>query len=56
VNSPSIAFVPIAFLTIIGVLLVALGLFVGGEIELVIVSMVPLAIAGVLGVFTDRRR
>jgi hypothetical protein len=56
VNSTSIAFVPIVFLTIIGVLLVVLGLFVGGEIELVIVGLVPLAIAGVLGVIADRRR
>ena len=55
-NSTSIAFVPIAFLTIFGVLLVLLGPFVGGEIELVIVGLVPLAIAGVLGVFADRRR
>lgn len=55
-NTASMAFLPITFLAIIGALLVVLGLFVGGEIEMVIVGLIPLTLAGVLGVLVDRRR
>jgi hypothetical protein len=56
VNTTSVAVVPITLLAMVGILLVSLGLFTGGAVQLVIVGLVPLAIAGVLGVIADRRR
>lgn len=54
-NATSPASLPIVVPTVIGLLLVVLGLFVGGDINLVIAGLVPLALAGVLGVVAGRR-
>jgi hypothetical protein len=56
VNTTSIAIVPITLLAMVGILLIILGIFAGGAVQLVVVGLVPLALAGVLGVITDRRR
>lgn len=46
---------PVAALTILGILLAVLGLFVGGSVELVIIGLVAIAVAGVLQVAGARR-
>ncbi|HEU4671287.1 MAG TPA: hypothetical protein VFS32_00130 [Candidatus Limnocylindrales bacterium] len=46
---------PIAALTVLGILIAVLGLFVGGSVELVIVGLVALAVAGVLDIAARRR-
>ena len=47
---------PVAALTILGNLLAVLGLFVAGNIQLVIVGLVAIFAAGVLQVLGARRR
>jgi hypothetical protein len=46
---------PVAALTVLGVLIAVLGLFVGGSVELVIVGLAAIAVAGVLQVAGSRR-
>jgi hypothetical protein len=46
---------PVAALTVLGILLAVLGLFVGGSVELVIIGLVAIAVAGVLQVAGARR-
>ncbi len=46
---------PVTALTVLGILLTVLGLFVGGSIELVIIGLIALAFAGVLEVAAKRR-
>jgi len=41
---------PVAALTVIGILLVVLGLFAAGSLELIVLGVVAVAIAGVLQV------
>jgi hypothetical protein len=45
---------PVAALSVIGILLAVLGLFVGGSVELVVIGLVALAVAGVLQVLGQR--
>ena len=47
---------PVAALTILGILLAVLGLFVAGNIQLVIVGLVAIFAAGLLQVLGARRR
>jgi mannose/fructose/N-acetylgalactosamine-specific phosphotransferase system component IIC len=47
---------PIAALTILGILLAVLGLFVGGSIQLTVVGLITVAVAGVLDVALRRSR
>ena len=47
--------IPVAALTALGVLIAVLGLFVGGSIELVVIGLVAIAVAGVLQVTGTRR-
>jgi hypothetical protein len=46
---------PVAALTGLGILIAVLGLFVGGSVELVVIGLVAIAVAGVLQVATMRR-
>jgi hypothetical protein len=46
---------PLAALTIIGILLVVLGLFVAAEIGLVVLGLTSLAVAALLGAVAARR-
>ena len=48
-RSNDIAIIPIGALTLVGVLLIALGLFAAGSIELVALGLGSLVIAAVLG-------
>ena len=47
--------VPVAALTVLGVLLAVLGLFVGGSVELVVIGLIAIAVAGVLQVVGTQR-
>jgi hypothetical protein len=47
---------PVAALTILGILIAVLGLFVGGSVQLLVVGLVTLAVAGVLDVAQRRAR
>ena len=49
------ASLPVMALTILGILIAVLGLFVGGNIELTIVGLVTIAVAGLLQVLGQRR-
>lgn len=46
---------PVAALTGLGILIAVLGLFVGGSVQLVIVGLLAIAVAGVLQVAATRR-
>jgi hypothetical protein len=46
---------PVAALTVIGILLVVLGLFAAGSLELIVLGVVAVAIAGILQVAGARR-
>ncbi len=46
---------PIWALTALGILIVVLGLFVGGSVELVVVGLAAIAVAGILEVLRARR-
>jgi hypothetical protein len=46
---------PIAALTTIGIVLAVLGLLVGGGIQLVIIGLIAIAVAGLLQVLAIRR-
>ena len=46
---------PVAALTVLGILLAVLGLFVGGSVELVAIGLVAIFGAGVLQVAGNRR-
>ncbi len=46
---------PVAALTILGVIVAVLGLFVGGSVELVVLGLAAIAVAGVLQVLEHRR-
>ncbi len=46
---------PVAALTVLGILLAVLGLFVGGSVELVVIGLIAIAVAGVLQVAGARR-
>jgi hypothetical protein len=47
--------IPVAALTVLGVLIAVLGLFVGGSVELVVIGLIAIAVAGVLQVAGTRR-
>jgi hypothetical protein len=47
--------IPVAALTVLGILLAVLGLFVGGSIELVVIGLIAITMAGVLQVAGSRR-
>lgn len=47
--------IPVAALTILGILIAVLGLFVGGSVELVVIGLVTIAVAGVLQIASSRR-
>jgi hypothetical protein len=47
--------IPVLALTVLGILIAVLGLFVGGSVELVVVGLVAIGVAGVLQVATSRR-
>ncbi len=47
--------VPVAALTVLGILIAALGLFVGGSIQLVVIGLAAIVVAGVLQVIGTRR-
>lgn len=47
--------VPLAALTIIGILLVVLGLFVAAEIRLAVLGLASLAVAALMGVVAGHR-
>jgi fucose permease len=53
------ATVPVAALTVIGCVLVVLGLLAGGAVEIIVLGLVSVAVAGVLGtilaIATSRR-
>ncbi len=49
------ATMPVAALTVLGILITVLGLFVGGSIELAVVGLVAIAVAGVIQVADMRR-
>lgn len=49
------ASLPIVALTVLGILIAVLGLFVGGSIELVVIGLVAIAVAGALQVARGRR-
>ena len=49
------ASLPVMALTILGILIAVLGLFVGGNIQLTIIGLVTIAVAGVLQVLGQRR-
>lgn len=53
VNSPSL---PVLVLTGIGAIIALLGLFAAGNVQLVIVGLVAIAVAGALHVAEQRRR
>jgi hypothetical protein len=46
---------PVAALTFLGILIVVLGLFVAGNLTIVIVGLLAIGSAGVLEVFARRR-
>jgi hypothetical protein len=46
---------PVAALTILGILIAVLGLFAAGSVELVIVGLLAVFAAGVLQVLSGRR-
>ncbi len=46
---------PVAALTILGILLAVLGLFVGGSVELVVIGLLAIGFAGILEVVGSRR-
>ncbi len=46
---------PVLMLTILGTLIAVLGLFAAGEVALVIVGLVSIAVAGLIQIFTVRR-
>jgi hypothetical protein len=46
---------PVAALTFLGVLIALLGLFAGGSVQLIIVGLASIAVAGVLQVAGSRR-
>jgi hypothetical protein len=46
---------PIAALVVAGVVIVFLGLFAAGSVELIALGIAALAVAGALGVAVDRR-
>lgn len=46
---------PITALTVLGILIALLGLFVGGSPELIVIGLVAVAVAGVLSVAAGRR-
>jgi hypothetical protein len=46
---------PVAALTFLGFLIAVLGLFAGGSVELVLVGLAAIAVAGVLQVAAMRR-
>jgi hypothetical protein len=46
---------PVAALTVLGVLIAVLGLFAGGAVELVIVGLVAIAVAGIIQIAGTRR-
>jgi len=46
---------PIAALTVIGILLVVLGLFAAGDLSIVMLGLASIGFAGVLGLFAARR-
>ncbi|MFI5040388.1 MAG: hypothetical protein ACHQNA_00840 [Acidimicrobiales bacterium] len=54
-NSTSPATIPITTLVLVGILLIVLGLFVGGEILLVLIGLASMAVAGGLGVLATGR-
>ncbi len=54
-NGSSLVSAPLTALTVIGILLVVLGLFVGAEIRLVALGLVSLATAALVGALAGRR-
>lgn len=52
-NSPSL---PVLILTGLGTIIALLGLFAAGDVSLVIVGLVAIAVAGALHVAEQRRR
>ena len=46
---------PVAALTILGILLAVLGLFVGGSVELVVIGLLAIGFAGILEVVGSRQ-
>lgn len=46
---------PVAVLTVLGILLAVLGLFVGGSVELVVIGLIAIFGAGLLQVAGNRR-
>jgi len=46
---------PVAVLTILGALIAVLGLFAGGSVELVVIGLIAIAVAGLLQVAMTRR-
>jgi hypothetical protein len=49
------ASIPVVALTVLGILIAVLGLFVGGSVQLVVIGLVAIAVAGVLQVVGTRR-
>lgn len=47
--------IPVAALTVLGILIAVLGLFVGGNIQLVVIGLITIAVAGVLQIAGSRR-
>ena len=47
---------PVMALTVLGILLVILGLFVAGSIDLVVIGLLAIAVGGVLEIAGRRRR
>ncbi len=54
-NGSSLVSLPLTALTVIGILLVVLGLFVGAEIRLVALGLASLAAAALVGALAGRR-
>ena len=46
---------PVAILTVLGLLIAVLGLVVAGNVALVVIGLVSIAVAGLLGVLGSRR-
>ncbi len=49
------ASLPVTALTVLGILIAVLGLFVGGSVELVVIGLVAIAVAGLIQVAGTRR-
>jgi hypothetical protein len=47
--------IPVAALTVLGILIAVLGLSVGGSVQLVVIGLATIAVAGILQVASSRR-